>query len=77
MFSGLGDFLDNGTINWLGKTRGERGASFGGGGDDFSFGLVRLEGSERWRCSEGHYHQNCAKLLVLKLTKFALVVTRK
>lgn len=37
MFSDLSGLLDGGTISWLGKTRGERGASLGGGGDDFSF----------------------------------------
>lgn len=57
-FSGLSDLLGGGTISGLAKTRGERDACFWGGGDDFSFGLVEFEGSERWRCLEGHYLQN-------------------
>lgn len=32
-------------VGW-GKTRGETGVSLGGGGDDFSFGLLRLKNGD-------------------------------
>ena len=92
-FSGLSHLLDGGTISWVGKTGewggwggtiswvGRPGKTPGegwlGSRDDFSFGLVRLEESERWRCREGHYIQNSWELLAWKLTRFALVVYQK